>query len=89
MSLQTYQCRRCGLIFDEDDWRLNCRAPRPTPVQIETGRLMRRQNINAKPGSIASMDLLTDPDAPSLIKDGLATALRKQAARQAKEKEQK
>ena len=30
--LKSYRCRRCGEIFNEDDWQLNCHAPALRPI---------------------------------------------------------
>lgn len=32
VRLKTYRCRRCGEVFDDDDWQLNCRAPTMKPI---------------------------------------------------------
>jgi len=92
VDLQTYQCRRCGWVFDDDDWRLNCHAPRKLRAAHDAGRLMRQAVATdydpSKPLPVAKMDLATDPGASAILAKMLEVARVNKAAREAKEAEE-
>lgn len=38
-EFQTFRCRRCSLVFDDLEWRLNCEAPRFETKNMKQRRL--------------------------------------------------
>jgi hypothetical protein len=75
VSVQTFQCRRCGLLFDDDEWRTGCRAPfKAAPAETPAYTISRSHS--ATQSKLAETDLQSDPGAPDMLREAAIKVMR-------------